>query len=277
MTCRILVLIMVAGVLSFPCVSSAIESGPSNTVGYWRFDVQHGFNHISFPLLPNDKSLDMVIGDQLTGATNAAQSDQILRWDASSAQFQTAWFNTNTNLWAGQFSELSEAESYWIYVQEDHPAIQSIVAYGNVIEVPTYSMGQMNPGYNAVGSVWAATSPIATSGLDEFEGGMYLFLSDLILSYNAASNSYSYAWKDGSDEWQGGLTDFVPLAGYWIYVAPGHTGFDWNIFPQPNPESLDSRHEPIIFPKFDGLKHMKMPPVPTERIVKSSGAKGGSQ
>lgn len=252
-----------------PLQSVAVESGPSNTVGFWKFDVSPGYTQVSFPLLPGEKNLDVVLGDQLTGGATPQQSDQILRWDATAGLFQMAWYNTTSNHWEGDFSQLSEAESYWIYVQPDHPASQTIVAYGNVVEEPYYNMGAMVPGYNAVGSVWALAAPISQSGLVGFQGGVYLFLSDLILSYDVPGGSYSYAWMDDGGAWQGDLTDFEPLKGYWIYIAPGHNGFEWPNYPQPNPQGLDARVMPpshqtsLSTGKSPKIRQSEFPVIPT--------------
>lgn len=221
--------------LLIPYPGNADQSGPSNTVGFWKTEVLHGYTQMSFPLLPEDKTVNNVLSDQLTGGVTPEESDQILRWDPVAGQFQMCWYNTDTETWEGDFDTLSEAESYWVFVRSSSPANQTIVTYGNVVETPSYDMGTMTPGYNAVGSVWASPAPIADSGLEGFEGGLYLFLSDLIMSYDAATGTYSYAWQDGNSTWQGNLTEFEPLKGYWIYVAPGHAGFNWPNYYQPNP------------------------------------------
>jgi hypothetical protein len=221
--------------LLMPLPCPADDSGPSNTVGFWKTDVQHGYTQMSFPLLPDDKSLDNVLGDQLTGGSTSGESDQILRWNAAGGRYEMSWFNSGALSWEGEIETLSEAESYWVYVQESSPTQQTIVTYGNVVETASYDMGTMTPGYNAIGSVWAVSAPLSSSGLDGFEGGLYLFLSDLIMGYDASTGSYRYAWQDGSSNWQGDLTELEPLMGYWIYIAPGHTGFDWSNYYQPNP------------------------------------------
>lgn len=267
--------LLFAALLLSPGQGIAIESGPSNTVGFWKFDVHHGFTQVSFPLLPDDKSLNNVLADQLTGGLTPEESDQVLRWDAANARFQTAWYNTSTSSWGGDFTELSEAESYWIYVQPDHPATQTIVAYGNVYEEAVYSMGIIAPGYNAIGSVWAVPAPISQAGMDGFTGGLYLFLSDLIMSYDAATGDYAYAWMDEGGLWLGNLTEFEPLKGYWIYIAPGHFGFEWPNYPQPNPMSLNGETPPPTYPSVlsTGRQGFRIPPaasppIPTRSVLK---------
>jgi hypothetical protein len=230
--------------------AQATESQPSNTVGFWKLEVGRDYTQISFPLLPADKSVDNVLGDQLTGGNNPEDSDQILRWDPAAGQFQMCWFNEGTGAWEGDFDSLSESSSYWIYVQQDHPVTQTLITHGNVIETPFYIMGAMAPGYNAVGSIWAIPAPISTSGLTGFQGGLYLFQSDLIMNYDAATGSYSYAWKDGNGNWLGGLTQLEPLRGYWIYVAPGHPGFVWNNYPQPIQQGDGSVGPYVINPLY---------------------------
>lgn len=265
--------------LLLPGIGTATDSGPSNTVGFWKLEVQPGFTQISFPLLPAVKSLNNVIGDQLTGGTSIEESDQIMRWNPSSARFLTAWYNTSTNQWTGEFSELSESEAYWIYVQPDHPANQTIVAFGDVIEEPTYNMGSMTVGYNAIGSVWAMPSLLTNAGMNGFQGGFYLFLSDLITTYDAATGSHTYAWKNDFDEWQGNLTSIEPTKGYWIYIAPGHPGFNWT-FPQPNPSGLDNRGPINSYPDFNSIRQIGLPPMPTaitKKTASASSAKGGAQ
>jgi hypothetical protein len=143
------------------------------------------------------------------------------------------WYNTGTSTWQGDFTVFSEAQSYWIYVQPTHPETQTLVTFGNVVESPSVNMGAMTPGYNSVGSVWAEPTLLSQAGLTGFQGGNYLFQSDLLMSYNAQTGSFSYAWKNQAGVWQGNLTQLEPLKGYWIYIAPGHTGFNWNNYPQP--------------------------------------------
>jgi hypothetical protein len=206
-----------------------------------------------------------VLGDQLTGAATAQESDQVFRWNAAAGQFEVAWYNTTSGHWVGDFDQVTETESYWIYVQPDHPA-RTIVTYGNVMEDPWVSMGYIGVGYNAVGSVWAVPAPIAQAGLNEYTGGLYLFLSDLIMSYDASSGSYTYAWKNEADEWQGTLSEFEPLRGYWIFVPPTHTGFDWPLYPQPTGVGTESRSPVRIYPSPDAHNPIPQPPMP---VVKS--------
>lgn len=229
------ILIVASGIcLLFPPLSAlAQESGPSNTVGYWKLDVHPGYTQVSFPLLPSEKTVNNVLGNQLTGGASASDADQIQKWNAATGQFQICWLNSGTGQWEGAFSLISEALSYWIYVQPDHPATQTIVICGNVVEEPVYNMGQMQPGYNAVGSVWAIPAAVSAAGLNGFQGGAYLFLSDLILSYDALTGQYTYAWKNADGYWQGNLTQFAPMRGYWVYIPPGHAAFNWNNYPQP--------------------------------------------
>ncbi|MCX6641362.1 MAG: hypothetical protein NTW14_12935 [bacterium] len=250
-------LILIAALVCLPCLAGAEESNPSNTVGFWKINVNRGYNQVSFPLLPADKTLNNVLGSQLTGATTLQQSDQILLWNAATGQFQTSWYNTSTSTWQGEFSEVRESESYWIYVQANHPALQTIVAAGNVVATPVYNMGIMTPGYNAIGSVWAAPVPITQAGLSGIQGGVYLFLSDQIMSYDAATGSYQYAWRTDNGTWQGNLTTLEPTKGYWIYVAPGHNSFHWTNYPQPNP---------------NGLNNPNFMPTRSENTIKATGA-----
>jgi hypothetical protein len=228
-TCALLIL-LTAG---FFCLSGAEESIPSNTVGYWKLTVHRGFNQFSFPLLPVDKSVNNVLAGQLTGGAAPAQSDQVLRWNHATNTFQMVWYNTGTSTWQGDFTDFAEGMSYWIYVQPDHPLTQTLVTFGNVVETPSFNMGAMTAGYNAVGSVWAAPSPLPQAGLTGFVGGTYLFQSDILMSYDALTGSTSYAWKNQGGVWQGNLTQLEPLKGYWLYVSPGHAGFNWNNYPQP--------------------------------------------
>ncbi|RJP77737.1 MAG: hypothetical protein C4524_07555 [Candidatus Zixiibacteriota bacterium] len=273
---------LLLALLVFAAGGHAVESGPSNTVGFWKLEVHPGFTQVSFPLLPANKTLNNVLGNQLTGAATAAQSDQIHRWNPATGQFQVAWYNTGTSSWEGGFSTLSEAESYWIYVPSGHPATQTLVTFGNVVESATYNMGTMIPGYNAVGSVWASPASLSQAGLTAFQGGSYLFLSDLILSYDAATGGYSYAWRTSGGAWQGTLSQFEPLKGYWIYVAPGHTGFTWSSYPHPLPADAGLAPSGIAAPILPGAPAALpafLPPAP-QPVKASAGispVKGGAK
>jgi hypothetical protein len=235
MTLKSYFTILIAALSLIAVTGFAEDSGPSNTVGYWKLNVGRGYSQVSFPLLPAVKTLNNVIGNQLTGGTTQTASDQIMRWNAASRQFQVSWYNTTSQSWQGEFSDVREAESYWIYVQPTHPVQQTVTICGNVCEQPVFNMGTLGIGYNSIGSVWAAPTPISQAGLGELDGGVYLFLSDQILSYDAATGTYQYAWRTENGTWQGNLTLLEPAKGYWIYVAPGHPGFHWNNYPQPLP------------------------------------------
>jgi hypothetical protein len=257
----------------------AVESGPSNTVGFWKLDVGRGYTQMSFPLLPSDKSVDNVLGDQLTGGTTPDDADQILRWNAAAGLYQMCWLNSQTGSWQGDFATLAEVSSYWIYVQPDHPAAQTIVTFGSVVESPTYNMGTMAPGYNAVGSVWAMPAAITNSGLTGFLGGAYLFQSDLIMSYDAASSDYAYAWKNAGGNWQGNLTQFEPLKGYWVFIAPGHAGFNWTTYPQPTP-ATNSYVAPVILNPLNQQYQPIQPTLPSQPDIQQNKyppPKGGAQ
>lgn len=232
---------LILAVLTSFETARAVESSPSNQVGFWKLDVHQGFTQISFPLLPADKSVNNVLAGQLTGGPTSNQSDQVFRWNPATAQFQMCWRNSSTGNWQGDFTLFAEKESYWIYVQPDHPATQTLITKGNVVEADSFNMGFMQPGYNAVGSIWATPAAVSGAGLTNFLGGSFLFQSDLLTSYNAVTGGYAYAWKNSGGAWQGNLTLLEPLRGYWIYVPPGHTGFNWVNYPHP---SLASDHLP---------------------------------
>jgi len=278
---------ILAGLLFLGLNGAATESGPSNTVGFWKLEVGRGFTQISFPLLPADKSVNNVLGSQLTGGTTSAQSDQVLRWNAATGQFQMCWYNTAQGSWQGDFDRFSESESYWIYVQPDHPVTQTIVTFGNVVEVPYFNMGSMGPGYNAIGSVWAIAAPVSLAGLNGFLGGMYLFQSDLLMGYDAATGNYTYAWRTENGNWQGNLTQLEPLHGYWIYVAPGHPGFNWSTYPQPlmirddylGPQNTSPFNQRVLTPPGQYLPGLT-PPTPAavgKTSVRNLKTQGGEQ
>jgi hypothetical protein len=234
MNIKILPITRLLFALSLPILGWSAESAPSPTVGYWKLTVHHGYTQISFPLLPANKSLNYVLNGQLTPGNSASTSDQIIGWDANSQLYQVCWRNIASGNWEGDFDSLSEAKSYWIYVQPNHPAEQTLISAGHLVAFDSYDMGIILPGYNAVGSVWVTPSNIFQAGLEGFQGGLYLFNSDQILHFDALSGYYLSAWKNEAGLWQGNLMQLEPFKGYWIYISPTHPGFAWPNFPRPD-------------------------------------------
>lgn len=277
MSWRVTVVIFVLLTVVF-CRADATESGPSNTVGFWKLDVHRGFTQVSFPLLPADKSVNNVLAGQLTGGATSSESDQVLRWNHQTNSFQMVWYNTGTSTWTGDFTQFAESQSYWVYVQPTHPETQTLVTFGNVVETPSYAMGSMTPGYNAVGSVWAEPAPLAQAGLSGFQGGSYLFQSDQLISFDALTGSFKYAWKNQAGVWQGNLTQLEPLKGYWLFIAPGHAGFNWSNYPQPYMGPANFMPQPSVITNDNGTVAMPalLPTFPV-KPVSTPAVSGGDQ
>ena len=195
----------------------ALESGPSETVGFFKIGVPAGYTAFSVPLKVyvggvETLALSDILGDQLTGGM-AFNSDKV--WDITAGTF--AWYNTGTSTWVG-FTDFIDGHAY--YVENKHAAIDLYLS-GTVVE-EACDYGTMAVGYNAF-SVNSAKE-ISLDDLDllssGFTGGM-AFNSDKIWDITAGT----FAWYNtGTSTWVG-FTTVTPTHSY--YVENKHTAFAW--------------------------------------------------
>jgi hypothetical protein len=234
-----LIVLIVVGMMASSAF--AVKSSPSNEVGFWELNIQRGYNLVSFPVLPDNKDVDEVIGTQLIGAATEEEADRIAWYNPESGDFLTAWLNSESGMWEGELQELSEIKGYWIFVPDNHPETQAVKIVGNVFEGSEADLGAMHPGYNLVGNPYAANIPVEQAGMMEsgMEGGDFLFSSDILLEFDQEELKYNLIYLDTEGNYQAGFETLEPDKGYWVYVHPNHEGFQWTMaFPAGEEERI---------------------------------------
>ena len=220
---------------------SGAEEG-AGTVGKYNVATGSTWTLVSLPFIPEDTSINEVIGDQLTGGLNDGESDRIWMWTGTTYKF--AWlFDSNgeypeyDDIWYGSLTSIEPDKGYWIEIKEGHTN-DKIVTCGKVSD--TGRSIPVNVGWNLVGQTFSVSVSLADSGLSEtgFTGGLNDGESDRIWMWTGTT--YKFAWLfDSNGEypeydgtWYGSLTTLEPGKGYWLEIKDGHSGFTWN-YPKP--------------------------------------------
>ncbi|MDK9698908.1 MAG: hypothetical protein OEM52_01985 [bacterium] len=226
----------------------ALESGPSNPVGFFTTVVSHtpgiaGYNLVSFPTIPTDASLANTLSNQVPGGAFAGAATQIMWFNNATGTFSTAWKTLSGSTWntAGGIATLDPKKGYYIVLRAGAAnASYNVVVAGNVQTGPSYDMGTMGVGYNMIGSVWAApqaltASNLWTADLQRFRGGTFSGNSDQIRSFTGSA--FLTVWMNNSNVWQtsGAFSSFDPGKGFYVIRRAGRTPatFAWPDYPVP--------------------------------------------
>lgn len=204
----------------------ALESEPSETVGYVRVDANIGYTYFSLPFEFYDDSttpvetldLDYIVGDQLTGG-NFLTGDRVI--EIGSGLY--AYLNDGTGLWTGGLTDFTDNKAYQFKIHSSHDSSDVYLA-GKVVQ-ETQTVGTCGVGYTFLsireaGEVSVSELDLLTSG---FTGGNFLNSDRLI---EVDTGSYAY-YNTGTSSWAGSLTNIYPGKVYQIKVQSGHAGFDW--------------------------------------------------
>ena len=237
----------------------ALESGPSETVGFVKITTQVGYTPFSLPFTcysggSQTFALDDIIGSQLTGGAAPFLSDQIYPIGGGAY----GWYN-NIN-WQ-VLTNFSDGNAYYAYILAGHSA-NTIYLAGNVEQTPV-DFGTMAVGWNPVGIREAGVISLDDIDLlsSGFTGGTAPFLSDQIYPVGGGA----YAWHNGTS-WQG-FTTIDPGKAYYIYVLSGHTPFAW-IY---DPTTRDNRIAPPV--KVPTTTERETYRTETPRTIKETSSK----
>lgn len=240
----------------------ALESGPSNPVGFFTITVTHptgasGYNLVSFPVLPASTTLTNVIGSQLPGGTSALNSTTIYNWvnNGSGAGSYVTNFYRTTGGWSttSSLQNIDARKGYFIKLLAAAPTSVNVVVAGNVNVGPVVDMGTVYTGLNMIGSVYAADVPLANSNLytvaqPDPNARMWrgsALTADILL--RMTNGAYQTAFVNSSGVWVAGSTSYTfnslePGRGYFLkrLTAGGRTSFAWPNYPVPAGSSSDS-------------------------------------
>ncbi len=223
-------------------------------VGLFPLRLNPGRNLVALPLLPTSGDLVTVLGQALTGGSNALTADRVMKWTGTG--YQMAWLVNGTGTaydgkWLNESgSALSDmtiqtGEGFWVEIRRGHPAVTLWLAG----EVPCDSARAItvNPGLNLVGNCYPVNVPLSATGLWEqgvVTGAPNSREADRIMAWEG--DHYEIAWLvDGTGtqfdgKWLNptgsGLAQWClePGKGYWLHRRSGSEPRTWRC-PHPCP------------------------------------------
>lgn len=243
----------------------ALESGPSNPVGFFTITVSRpsgssAYNLVSFPTLPADASLNNTIGAQLPGSAISGQATTIYQYNntGTTAGYATAYRSTST--WSGTgVTSLASNRGYYILLRSNTASLSYNVVVAGDVRTTAWDMGTIQLGFNMIGSVFAAPVTMANTRLWTSPNGGRMFGSsisgqaDLVYGLNAAGNLVS-VYANASGVWQNAanFTSLEPGKGYFVFrrTAGGRVAFAWNDYPVPTGSSTVSSASSNYTPSF---------------------------
>jgi hypothetical protein len=205
-------------------VALALESGPSNTVGFVKktctasaktpfglaftfWDVVSGVPQYGVASMrPSD-----VIGSQLTGGT-VGTGDQCIQQGTGFFAYRT----TTAALWSGTLetnNAMTAGKAHWIW--NKHAASQDVVLAGQVDTsafgpIAVTALAKTALSFRDARVVNRATLNLLTSG---FVGGT-IGTSDQLIEQGTGTFCY---FRTSDNTWQGGLAGSSPGMAYWIW------------------------------------------------------------
>ncbi|MCW4012080.1 MAG: C1 family peptidase, partial [Candidatus Bathyarchaeota archaeon] len=162
------------------------------------FVMAPGWNMISFPLMPDDLSIQTIFADM------ADYIDGFYRWNAETEAFEVYIIEWDI----GDFTMIDEASGYLIHTTLEEPYLLTVTG----LEMPTSY--DLNAGWNLVS--WCSDEPmnIATAL------GETASIIDSIYLYDPFSQRYGLHYVPWG---VGDFSSFVPGLGYWIYATEDGT------------------------------------------------------
>ena len=226
--------------------------------GSYCVEVAPNWNLLSLPIIPKNTNIQILIGNQLTGAISEDMADRILKWDPSVQEYtECAWLvDTGGQFpeWDGkwidcftyQLSDMEISADTGFWVQNRHNE-QNICLAGMVSnEERLIHVGQ---GWQILGTTYPSGVTInGNTGLIESgaSGSISEDMADRILKWDPSVQEYTEcAWLVDTGgqfpEWDGKWIDcftyqlsnmtLSPESGFWYQDRPP-AGFTWH-YPKP--------------------------------------------
>ena len=207
--------------------AAAVESGPSNTVGFitWQCEASN-WTPFAFPFTYYNE------GHIATFAVNDILKGDFTAGDEIYDQNTGGSVTYSGTEWSGAWTDIVPGHAYWAKINNDDV---SAVTAGEV-DLTEISLGNMVVGWNPVGLRDPGIVSLDQAGLiaSGFTGGENPAESDRIY----VQNSLSYAWYNtGTSSWVGLEDGLQPTNALWIWIHPNHSGFEWNYTPSTGQDS----------------------------------------
>jgi len=193
-------------------------------------DLDSGNNLVSLPLIPEDTSMDKVIGAQLTGGPFSLSADMIQKYTGSG--YEKAWLNSTGNKWytgSNLTSIKFEPDLGYIITAKNK---QYVTVVGKIPAANRSISINANKQQNLIGTAYPIEIHPDNSGLAaKATAGPFSILATTIQTPKKTGGYYKAWLKAPEKKW---YTDsspttlkFQPGKGYWI-SDPGTTNYIWD-------------------------------------------------
>lgn len=242
---------LVKGVdLTQPAAQETYKLTPA--VGKLDVTVTEGLNLFSPPFIPAEKTLDYIIGKQLTAGSQPNYADIVkifFKINENTTGFNQAWLHDNQgiktweNILPGKPElTLNPGEGFWLDIPPGHGE-QTMTFIG---DVPVESNPEISvtDGLNLVSSnypvkVALKDAGLAESGAPQGPGPQYACMLRDFYKITIEKTGFDQAWLKNDGQWLVPGSDppapspmaLTPGKGYWLQV-PTEKGFNWK-YPKP--------------------------------------------
>lgn len=235
---------MLAAVLFLlPQLTAAVTQ--DDVVGYWTFDLQPGFNLVSFPLLPENSTVGEVIGDALGGV-------EITTWDSRLGRYRWTRYDTEAGRWTGDMYVLDRGTAYWFHLP-DGDGNRRLIITGHPEQYTRFEWSQYGTGWKYFAPTFGKPQMLADlpSGSSR----------DLLVSWNR--NFARFDLAEGLQEGNWHTNDFLVVAADEAYIAFLNQRQPRQIGPTlPTAQFDPPRSARSIFEAGDADRQYRQPPQP---------------
>jgi hypothetical protein len=234
--------------------SGGVAMHTFDRVGAFNIGLRPGRNLVSIPLLPNNAAITPVLGSQLNGATNAAQSDKILYWNGR--DYEVAWLVEGTSSsmegkWVTQAGDqistiqLDPDRSFWLLLRPNAP--DTILTITGKISTEPNRTIELTQGPNFIGTCYPVNVALKQSDLADDGvalGSKSSTNADKLMKWTGTK--YDVAWLVGSTGtvWDGTWFNesgaapssmaLNPGSGYILWIKGNNPSKVWT-YPNPQP------------------------------------------
>ena len=172
-------------------------------VGYWAFDLQPGFNFVSFPVLPETPTPRSVNLCSL-GAV------EITTWDRLLGRHRWARYNPENDRWLGDLYLLDRGVAYWIRLIDSNEPVRFVVT-GHPELYRKFSWSRLEGGWNFYAPTFGREQNLADLPPDNS--------SDLLLTWDSQSSRFLLADVNPDKEWRSNaFNNISPNGAYIVYL-----------------------------------------------------------
>ncbi len=232
---NILKLIIVLTIL-LPLSLGAVTQ--QDVVGFWTFNLEPGFNLVTFPLLPDNPTIQNVIGDRLSNS-------EISTWDNRLERFRYSKFDSESGRWSGDLFILNRGTAYWINIVGEDP--KQMVLTGKPEQYIQFNWTQLDHGWNFYAPTIGKSESL--SDLPPAHS------DDLLIGWNSQEKLFNLI-EAKDDSWSiGEFEELSPDRGYIVYL---NRRIARQVGPPTRPEML---YQPTDGSDVDG-GNLSQPPRP---------------